>query len=329
MPTFITPRFPQSGSSIKADWGKKLVEAVRERTIVPQVGQRLHRTAYGTIIETDRKAEEYDEDLTDNDYAFKVRWFPYDREANDKGEWQICLPYGCATITQETSRSYNPVNDPAKNADGEEIYKWYRIEKPQDKDATVGRFKDYVAVQWTVRVLFAPFPLMKAVTCEKDKDFKEKWSVAVATISEVRFDDRTLHGTTRYAVDPETVHFVWPQGEFAINYEFKDNGGTYSAVPRVINQTKMIGRLQVYNIEPKDVSGSKSVWIKIEHPSTQFKLTVETDLTGKDTLSSDDRTVYKIYDLEDDVVVNDYRDKIPEMNFYTNGPEVPEDDDNR
>ena len=315
----------QIGGAIRAEWSRMMERAVREQRIRAANGQIMSRDSYGITIGEIKRTNEVE--LVEA-HPFMVRW-QYTNAARTSGEWQICLPRGCASIRQgNVTRAYVPVNDQGRDENGDAVYRWYAIPTPKDKDATVTTAGWYVAKQWTVHVLLKPWPRMKVTTDPTDSSFKAAaWDIPVADIAtfEIAGDGFVQHGVSQIVREGGIVK-EWDIGSaFAIRYDMQDEANPSSGVvASVINQYKVIGRMFRENEEPVVVNGWKSVWVKIEHEGTEFNLSVEKDLSGDAAVSDDDKTVFRIYDLEDDIVTNDARTQIPPTDFYTN---APEDDD--
>lgn len=258
---------------------------------------------------------------------FSVRWVSHDTRGDSprSGEWQIYLPFGSLVVHYGSAsfncRSYaaRTTNEEGETAGGKTTYQWFKIPYPMSSDADIQVINGRVHKTWTVYVLTKPWARFLVSTCATDND-PVAWADAVATIGVAEYTDS---GGVLHVSHSVVQHFsggmtkTWDnQSEFAVDYELSDETGSgYTA--NVINQTKMLGRLQEENVNPVDVRTATEVWIRIEHSGENFELSVLASAPD-DTESNDDQTVYKIYDMKDGVVTRDYRDSIPELPFYTN-----------
>ena len=306
------------GEGIRADWARSVERAIMEQRPRPNLGQTMSRNSYGVMMGEAGAAAKTVEYASS--FPFKVRW-QYTNKKRTAGEWQIFLPLGCVSVVQgNVTNACIPVNAIGKDDNGQELYKWYRIEEPKDADGTVGTFNGYLAKQWTVYVIIKPWPRMKACTSPEDSSFKAgMWSVPVATINVIETDKDVLHGVNQIVSEGGIVREWKTDGAFAIEYEMesaKEPGS--NVVARIINQRKALGRLYRKNADPVVVTGWDNVWVKITHEDTEFDMSVEKDLSGKDAVSDDDKTVFQIYRMKDNIPVEDSRGSIPDFDFYTN-----------
>lgn len=327
MSSFKSIRRPTMGAPVKADWGRIVAEAIYEQRPVPLVGQRISRTSYGTRIEFD-KTDDREPTALSGPAPFEVRWYQYSFTDTSKGEWQIYLPRGCATVVQQgVTRSYVPMNEKGKDKDGNELFRWYRIADPKNQDADEGRHNKYVARCWSVIVHMKPWPRLKVSTEEKDKDFgADQWSENVATIGMVEVETEDGVQLRHFAVQGGTkgIAKVWESSSarmsgFDIIYELDDREPDAKPTVKLTKMVKMVGRLMVDEMDDREITGWNNVWVKYDHKGYEISMSIEHDLEGEDATSDDDKTVFKIYDLEDDIVTADYRDRIPDMQFYTLG----------
>lgn len=256
---------------------------------------------------------------------FSVRWMSHDKDGDSprNGEWQIYLPFGSLVVHYGSasfdSRRYaaRTENSRGKDADNKTTYQWYRIPDPDDSYATIQTIGGMVHKAWTVYVLTKPWAQFSVSTNATAYD-PVAWVDAVATIGVAEYTDsdglHVSHSVVQQFSGGMTK--TWDnQSAFAVDYERSGETGSGYSV-NVINQVKMLGRLQERNVDPVDVSTATQVWIKIDHKGEKFELTVLTSAPS-DKDSNDDQTVYKIYDMKDGVVTMDYRGFIPELPFYT------------
>lgn len=260
---------------------------------------------------------------------FTVRWMGHSSEDESDGEWQIYVPFGALTVNYGGagscySRSYAalPKNDDGHDADGNTTFQWYKIDSPKSKDAKPGTNGGLACKAWDVKLLIKPWARFTATTEPADDDDPVAWVEHVASIYEAEYNDddgqhHVDHSVTQL-VD-EQITESWDVGStFAIAYELDDEASKNSSYTvKVVNQSKMLGRLQENNTEPVDVKTASSVWVVIKHEGEDYELEVKAS-TPTDAESNDDQTVYKIYDMKDGVVKADYRNSIPVLPFYTN-----------
>lgn len=268
---------------------------------------------------------------------FAVRWMSYDAggEGSGSGEWQVYLPYGALVVHygngSANSRRYAALAtgmEPGRDAGGKQVFQWYKIPAPADRHADI-QVSDKVYKVWTVYALIKPWARFLVSTDPKAND-PVAWAEAIAIIREAQYTDsaggRRVDHTVIQRMSGELTRTWDNRSAFAVDYILDDEtneDSTYKA--QVINQTKMLGRLQESNVDPVDVKSSTEVWLKIAHGGTKFELSV-LKTAPSDAKSNDDQTLYKIYDMKDGVVVRDYREDVPELPFYTNGPDEGGDD---
>ena len=331
--TYNTPRTPSVGQKISASWGRSLIDSIRAGLPVAAPGMLLKRGMYGTSMTPMVEAKSGGVAIGGASplLPFKVRWFAKPTELNpDAGEWQVYVPFGSLTVVYGdgtiSRRAYSAMatNADAKDAEGNAIYRWFKIPDPEDVNAEVKIVGEKAVKQWTVYVLTKPWARL-LVSTDPDGNGNVAWRDAIATISIAEWTEQTEDGRSVYQMDHNVIPLNVGHMEkrwdvvkpFAIDYKLSDETSADSEYAvEVINQTKMLGRLQAKNIEPVNVKGATEVWVQIDHSGEDFDLTVKTSVQNEE--SDDDVTVYKIYDLEDGVVTEDYRDTIPELPFYTN-----------
>lgn len=322
MAQYPMQRKPMVGGSISAGWGDGVISSIAAQRPVVTPGVRISKGPYGTRfniddIPTATQTVGQPQALK----PFAVQWIPGANEG--EGDWAIYLPLGCATVEQDgLRRSYLPINEKANDAEGKEVFQWYKIAAPQNADATAGYYNDYPAKQWTVYVHMKPWPRMKVSTIAEDTDYGQvKWVVAAANIYEVDLGEgKVERGATQLHFD--AVEKEWDaSGDFAIRYTLNDYTQPNSAVKvELVNQSRMIGRVQFpmqeANIRPVNIKGWMEVYLFYSHPAESVTLEVKGNNSAGDQ-SDDNHTIFKIYRLKDDVVIEDLRSTIPAMDFYT------------
>lgn len=319
---------------MRAGWADSVSRAIESIKPVQVPGMLVSRGFHGTKYTPMAAAEDIpDVPTAATVQPFDVRWYRYESDdddnggggSNDKGQWQIYLPLGCLTVKQgNVTYFYVPTNNRAKDEDNKEIAEWYEIPEPENTAyANVVTTKDRVVTTYAVYLNMKPWPRVKISTDPTDGE-PVQWQEAVATIKIVQYTDESdtppERSATRLA-DETSIAKEWDiSGEFAIKYEIANRSlQDKNAKPTVklINQSRFIGRLEKTITQDTTIQDEwESVWIKIKHDSEEFEMTIEHDLSGSETVSDDDKTVYKIYDIEEKIVKVDYRDSVPEMDFY-------------
>lgn len=322
---FENPKVPMAGTRISADWGKTLLRGVQQSTLVQVPGLLMSKGRYGTAIRMEATNAVATEEKEIQ--AFQVRWRPYgDGRDPANGEWQIYLPLGFAILTQSgVLRNYTAKNDDGTDGNGNLDYGWMKIDT-NDDDAVVTPLVDRVAKAWTVRAMFNPWPTMKAVTTAEAEGVEHPFAtISVATICDIKYAKGTM---TQHAVTQNhlgSVAYAWDtSGAFSIEYTLDDYSSKNPTITaKVINQRMMLGRLDRINADGTTVEKSwKTAWMKVDHSGEKFEISVEHDLTGTDAESDDDKTVVKIYDLDEGRVTADCRDSLENLEFYTNPPDT-------
>ena len=331
---YSTPRMPRAGERVRSSWGDSVSRAVREVTPVQVPGMLLSRGVYGTKYTLMNEPQSYEESYpTTTLLPFDVRWYSYaDENDPDKGEWQIYLPLGCATLTQDgVTWRYRTgsSNKSARDKDGNVIPAWYHIDVPESsKNAVVQELNDRVAKSYPIFLNMKPWPHM--LVSGDDNAIEEygrvEWQVAVGSINIVEYSDGETP-TERYAtrtITETNIANEWDVSKpFSVKYEVTPQGKhSFDVKAWLVNQSVFLGRLEKIDAEDIDITGRDNVWVKITHDTDEFEMSVEFDLEGSAARSDDDKTVYRIYTLEDDVVVTDDRDEVPDMGFYTSAPET-------
>ena len=118
---------------------------------------------------------------------------------------------------------------------------------------------------------------------------------------------------------------------FSVEYKMSNPEDADSDVTaKIVNEQIMLGRLDKENAKGTEIDKeSKTIWVKIDHSGKKFKLSIEHDLEGEEAESNDDQTVVKIYDLEELFIIADHRDKLGHLQFYTNGPDEPDNSEEK
>lgn len=331
---YTVPRKPRAGDTMRAGWADSMVKSVRSLVPLQVPGMLISRTTYGTRY-TPMASEATAAMPSYSILPFDIRWYDYgaDDEGKSKGgEWQIYLPLGCATLTQDgVTWRYRTgsQNRSAKDADGNIIPAWYHVDVPQSsKNATVQELNDRVEKSYPIFLNMKPWPHM--LISGDDSAIEEygrvEWTVAVGNINIVEYSDGETP-TTRYStrtITQTNIANEWDVSKpFSVKYEVTPQGEhSFSLKAWLVNQSVFLGRLEKIDAEDIDITGRDNVWVKITHDTDEFEMSVEFDLEGSAARSDDDKTVYRIYTLEDNVVVTDDRDEIPDMGFYTSAPET-------
>ena len=320
------PRKPRAGDPMRAGWADSVVRSMGALRPVQVPGMLISRGTYGTRYTPLGSSAVRQFSLSEL-LPFTVRWYDYgnDDGGNPRGgEWQIYLPLGCLTVAQDgETYFYIPTNDRAKDAEGHNISDWYKIPDPEDTAyANVVQEEDRVATSWTVYLNMKPWPRVHVSTDLTDFN-PVQWRVAVAEMRIVQYNgsDRKDDKYAVRLISERQIAEAWDASSpFAIRYDisegdFKNKNATPKAM--LVRQTRFIGRLQETVYPETDISSWKNVWVRILHDGETFEMSVEQDLEGDEARSDDDKTVYRIYDLDEMVVKEDLRSSVPEMDFYT------------
>lgn len=294
----------------------------RQQRIIAGRGISLSRGPNGVLVEL-ADLSGHGGGSAQADFPWKVRWYPHDIEDDSKGEWQVYAPIGSLVVnyggSYSAKKSYAGmcVNDAGKGEDGNALFGWFRIPDPTNADAEIS-VSDKASKSWAVRVYIKPWARFRVATSIGDYG-KVAWVETIATIGQYDYkvDDKTHteHWVTQ-SLSKSITENLDNTDAFAIDYELANEFDANSGVKvSVINQAKMLGRLQKVNIEPFEITDKTSVWVKIKHENTEFDMTLETTDPGK---SNDDQTCYKIYDLDGNVITADLRKSVTDLPFYTN-----------
>lgn len=325
------PNPPVVKQGLSVSYFRQLIQYLRESRIIAGQGMKVSRTPNGTVLDCTAKGGGGTYVAAAKSlHPFAVRWFAKPTQANpDAGEWQVYIPTGSLDVIYGSSvaqhRAYYamPTNEVATDGNGENIYRWFKIPDPTNANADVTTSDGMAVKQWTVYALIKPWARF-LVSTDPEANDEVAWIEPIASISLAEWTEQVDGGTVNKSSHSATslhsgaITKTWDvTSPFAIEYILSDETSKSSGyTARVINQTKMLGRLQVNNVTPVDVTNATEVWIEIDHSGEDFSLEVKTSVESEE--SNDDVTVYKIYDLSNGVVVEDYRGAIPELPFYTN-----------
>lgn len=310
------PPDPHPGMFVTVDWGRKVVRCLRQLLPIETPDMKFDVTQNGTRYRPSGtgKGTQSRTEL----HPFAVRWMSY---GGNDGEWQIYLPYGCATLKVDGNNGsvYNmiPVNKQAKDANGDEIFFWYRIEDPEDADAEIKSVGNRIVKQWTVYILAKPYPRMMLST-RKDKFKTIDKAVGVAVISEraeEKDGERTVVRTGSNIVFDSYAFTRDETKEFSVTYECdkgKEKDPEAEFTPSVINVNYLLGRSQVSASKTKvKIDDWESVCLKIGHKSETFTIDLEDTLGTSD----EDYTCIEIYRMKDGVVTEDKRSDLDKIRF--------------
>lgn len=322
---------PLAGWPIQTSWARELARVTSAMRPISRDGLLISRGTHGTAysIEPPRVRPTIGENR-----PFDVRWCPHGYDGD--GEWQIYLPYGCHFVTQYTreygseSKAYILKNKKGRYEDGTESAEWYRIEEPPLELARVveDRENRRIITISPVYINDKPYPITE-VSGDPESNGRVAWQTIVAELIKIEFTDggMTMRGANRL-IDDGIIERTWDAtNAFSIAYEMPEYPNISPIAEPIVylqNQVKFLGRLQLVNDGFDDVTNWKDVWVKIDHSSETFKMSIEKNLTGDDARSDDDKTVYKIYSLADNVVTADLREQAPNLDFYTS-PAKPND----
>lgn len=319
MAAFPMPEMPAHGSPVSANWGRKVVECLRRLRPVAGTGMKMDYTPNGTVYSSEPGLRS----ATGSELKpFTIRWMPHG-DGDDDGEWQIYLPLGCVSVKVRNAgtAAYASLclNDRAKDADGNDIHGWYRIDEPTGSEGLVERIGGTAYQSFPVYVLEKPWPRFK-VSCDKDAFGTVAGRVSVGTINVAKASGGTARKGIRIADGPMTVEDVDAHAErmFNIVYEF-DEGKLYDkgAKPKVkvVNQLFAGGRTVVGDAgDEADIAGWEWVWLVITHDGSASDLKIE--LSSSDGGTDTEKTSIPLYRLKDDIVVSDTRSLLEKVRFY-------------
>lgn len=251
---------------------------------------------------------------------FKLRWMPQDDDDQSKGEWQIYLPMGCATLNEKDV--YFPKNDIGKDADDEVTFQWYKIEEPQDSDATITSVGTKVFKEWTVYVHFKDFPMMYASTKEQDSDFQNcPDRIAVGTLMQREWtpegeEKQYQHKTQQSRFNAYNREFP-NDGSFQIIFKCDgDRKEEDSYKILLTNQFINFGlRAQAWIEDETDITNMDDVVLDIDHSTEDISISI-TDTWEENTI---DHTYVRLLKLEDKSIKTDNRSYArKEWPFYAN-----------
>lgn len=327
------PKMPQHGMPISADWGRDVVKCLEMLRPRSSQGFTIDQNLYGTRLSMATSSPALQ---VESDYApFSVRYRITDVE-NNKGEFQIYIPFGSAVVTQDGLAQACEVHDlkQATGEDGEALYGWYTIpaDSMKDKYAEIMSHRVYEVKMYPVYVLMKPWPEMTA-SCDPTVWGAVKWSEIVAYIGMIKIDGREEVGVVNQIFTGNIKREWNASGKFAIVYTpatESEGGGKYKM--RIRNANLMIGRLMLSIPESegedggKDISGWEEVWLKIIHDSEKVSMELLDSNSGEE--SDDDKTICKLYTIKDDVVISDSRENASnDFGFYTQIDESVGNDD--
>ena len=189
---YNTPRLPNAGGRITAEFGRNVIRAVRSAMPVAAPGMLLKRGMYGTSVIPMQEARSGKLTFPAATLRpFKVRWYDQNQDGEsqlNKGQWQIYLPVGSLVVeygngvTAQRIYCALPANSQAKDKDNNDIDRWYEIPTPTDANAIVKVSGDRAVKQWTVYALIKPWARFGVST--NPKEYNEvQWKVAVANIT--------------------------------------------------------------------------------------------------------------------------------------------------
>lgn len=209
---------------------------------------------------------------------FQTRWQCTSKTDKNQGEWQIYLPSGCATL--DGNYVYFPKNENGKDKEGYLTFQWYKMEEPNDNDATVTTINGYSYKEWTVYVHFKDFPIMYASTIQDDTSFDgSSQDLVVGTILQKEWnDDKGKRQYKRKSINFMTGGYQRTiqnnSGTFQIIFDIQgDKKSEDSYKMKLTNQVIQYGvRGQAYIKEDTDISQKEEVILKIDHSKEDVKI---------------------------------------------------------
>lgn len=300
---------------MSVNWANSIRDAIRERTVIQPDNMLVSRSQYGTRW---TMMEEQKEIELEDTKTYAVRWYAYSETA---GEWQIYLPFGCATIN---GRGYRVENEKAKDEDGNVILSWYHLDEPEDADGDVQEADGYEARQFVASLHMMPYERMLASFRQKetDKYKRVQWIESVAYVSEAKFSDGEVFRNSKVmdTAETRTAKELKDTGAFGLAYELQDPSDLGSDVKVLVKcGSVMLGSVEWNMGQDFDATGAKSVWLKVTHSSDVFSAELVKDLSNDGAVSDDDYTFVKLYEFKDgeNIVTADLRDHLGNLQFYT------------
>lgn len=318
MATFPIPEAPAHGSSISANWGRRVVDCLRRLRPVAGMGVRMDFTPNGTVYmaEGGTKQASSPSELR----PFDVRWMA---NGKDSGEWQIYLPLGCVKVKPRNvgGETYPClcVNDKAKDADGKEIHGWYKVDDPDGSEGLIETIGGTAYQSFPVYVLAKPWPRFK-VSCDRKGYEAVAGCVAVASLDIAKKGGETSRKGVRTSDSPVEVDDSDANADslFNIVYEFEE-GSLYKKESqpqlKVVNRLFAGGRTVVQEDgEDEDLFNADEVWLVIDHDGSADELKIR--VTQSDEGSDGKKTSIPLYRLEDGVVKKDTRALLDRVRYY-------------
>ena len=320
MATFPIPEAPAHGSAISANWGRRVVDCLRRLRPVAGMGVRMNFTPNGTVYMAEGSAKSVPSESELR--PFDVRWMANGK--GDSGEWQIYLPLGCVTLKPRNvgGETYPClcVNDAAKDADGNEIYGWYKVDEPKGSEGIVENIGGTAYQSFPVYVLVKPWPRFR-VSCDRKGYEAVAGCVAVASLNIAKKDGEKSRAGVRTADSPVAVDDSDADADrmFNIVYEFEKEEDLYKKDSnpklKVVNRLFAGGRTVVQEDgEDEDLFSADEVWLVISHDGSADELKIK---VGQEDEGTDEKkTSIPLYQLKDGVVKKDTRALIDRVRYY-------------
>lgn len=305
---------PQAGRPVSANWGRDVVRAIRAATPIETPGARVERTPNGTAIVVDRARKTVGaEEL----FPFKIR---YHMHSADNGSWEIYLPWGCAQVG---GRACIPLNDPAKDAEGNVELNWYAFEIGDEDSVDVKTIGNITYMAYPVYVCMKAWPHIRATAKREEYESEdEPWYAKslVAMALEAEFQQGRERITARSVLQYVKAQWTeaWDErGLFALRYDpadpdrASDPNTEWKAM--LTNLMVTCGRFQVSSDKEWDVTEFDHVVLKINHKvDGEYSLEVEKEMKKSD----DDATYVQLYEMNKGIVTQDTRTNITTMPFF-------------
>lgn len=328
MASFDFPEMPAPGSAVSANWGRKVVKCLRQLMPIPGRGMTFAYTPNGTIYNSTPGTKFASAAAVDLK-PFDIRWFSKG-EDNKDGEWQIYLPLGCVNLTMRTIEAGSfacvCVNEKATDADGEEIYAWYKIDDPEGSKGDTQTINGIVHQSIPVYIWAKPYPRFKITTKTNadDDDFGEsfhKQVVGTMNIAEYTVDGETTVSRVGMRVGVETLNLKDESSRYNFNIIYKiDEGDLYKPEAKaktIVVDMEFSGGRTVYmsDDEEQDVTDWEEVWLKVDHDVEESKdIKISLEKEGKDTTTK--VTYIPLYTLKDGVIMTDKRSNLDKISYY-------------
>ena len=318
-----TSKVPIAGEPMTVDWARNVGADARANRILQGVGYRVTHTPNGTILHIDG-GKTVETSVSAGIAPWTVRWHELEKDGEVKGEWLVYAPPGSFGILQHKAIGDKNLVGMLLNADTDlyegDVGKWFKIEPlKDDADAVTAPEGSLEGLRWTIKLFIYPWARGEVGSRIA---YKCAWEIPIANIYEYEYEENGENKVKREVVQLYTGAIAKDWNEhapFAVCYELEDeNEKDSDYTVTVKNQKVMLGRKQYIVESETDIKDRSDVWLLINHAGKEYSAEVKTEDPGE---TNDDQTVVKLYTLEDNIVMSDFREDIEDMPFYTNAPD--------